>query len=276
MHGGDMPFLKGIFRSMAYNPDGNSYRTARAGYSAATGAAVLDDGLRAYMLRVYNWMASGLLLTGIIALAISQTSAINAFYPLVQDAAGNLVYRPTILAYAAIFSPMVFVMVLSFGINKLSTQTAQILFWAFCACMGASLTSIFIVYTGMSIATVFFVTAGTFAGTSLFGYVTKMNLTNFGSFLIMGLIGILIAMLVIFFLHSAALQFAVSVLGVLIFTGLTAYDTQRIKNDYLQFGSSYGVAAAGKRSVYDALTMYLNFINLFMFLLQLFGQRNSR
>jgi FtsH-binding integral membrane protein len=258
MHGGDMPFLKGIFRSMAYNPDGNSYRTARAGYSAATGAAVLDDGLRAYMLRVYNWMASGLLLTGIIALAISQTSAINAFYPLVQDAAGNLVYRPTILAYAAIFSPMVFVMVLSFGINKLSTQTAQILFWAFCACMGASLTSIFIVYTGMSIATVFFVTAGTFAGTSLFGYVTKMNLTNFGSFLIMGLIGILIAMLVNFFLHSAA------------------YDTQRIKNDYLQFGSSYGVAAAGKRSVYDALTMYLNFINLFMFLLQLFGQRNSR
>jgi FtsH-binding integral membrane protein len=261
---------------MAYNPDGNSYRTAQAGYRAATGTAVLDEGLRAYMLRVYNWMASGLLLTGIIAFAISHTSAMNAFYPLVQDSAGDLVYRPTILAYAAIFSPMVFVMVLSFGVNKLSTQAAQALFWAFCACMGASLTSIFVVYTQTSISEVFFVTAGTFAGTSLFGYVTKMNLTNFGSFLIMGLIGILIAMLVNFFLHSSALAFAISVLGVLIFTGLTAYDTQRIKTTYLQYGASYGVAMAGKRSVYDALTLYLNFINLFMFLLQLFGQRNSR
>jgi FtsH-binding integral membrane protein len=261
---------------MAYSPDGNSYRTAQAGYRAATGAAVLDEGLRAYMLRVYNWMASGLLLTGIIALAISQTSLMNAFYPLVQTAGGDLVYRPTLLAYAAIFSPMVFVLVLSFGVNKLSTQAAQALFWAFCATMGASLTSIFVVYTQGSISAVFFVTAGTFAGTSLFGYVTKTDLTKFGSFLIMGLIGILIAMLVNFFLHSAALQFAVSILGVLIFTGLTAYDTQRIKTDYLQYGASYGVAMAGKRSVYDALTLYLNFINLFMFLLQLFGQRNNR
>jgi FtsH-binding integral membrane protein len=261
---------------MAYNPDGNSYRTAQAGYRAATGTAVLDEGLRAYMLRVYNWMASGLLLTGIIAFAISHTGAMNAFYPLVQDSAGDLVYRPTLLAYAAIFSPMVFVMVLSFGVNKLSTQTAQILFWAFCACMGASLTSIFVVYTQTSISEVFFVTAGTFAGTSLFGYVTKRNLANFGSFLIMGLIGILIAMLVNVFMHSSALAFAISVLGVLIFTGLTAYDTQRIKTTYLQYGASYGVAMAGKRSVYDALTLYLNFINLFMFLLQLFGQRNSR
>ncbi|HQT40316.1 MAG TPA: Bax inhibitor-1/YccA family protein, partial [Acidocella sp.] len=127
-----------------------------------------------------------------------------------------------------------------------------------------------------SIASVFFVTAGTFAGTSLFGYVTKTDLTKFGSFLIMGLIGIIIAMLVNMFLHSAAIQFAVSILGVLIFTGLTAYDTQRIKTTYLQYGGAYGVDMAGKRSVYDALTLYLNFINLFMFLLQLFGQRNSR
>jgi FtsH-binding integral membrane protein len=261
---------------MAYNPDGNSYRTAQAGYGAAAGIAVLDEGLRAYMLRVYNWMASGLLLTGIIAFAISHTSAMSAFYPTVMDSAGNLVYRPTILAYAAIFSPMVFVMVLSFGVNKLSTQTAQALFWAFCACMGASLTSIFVVYTQGSIGAVFFVTAGTFAGTSLFGYVTKTDLTKFGSFLIMGVIGILIAMVVNFFLHSSALQFAISVIGVLVFTGLCAYDTQRIKTTYLQYGSSYGVAMAGKRSVYDALTLYLNFINLFMFLLQLFGQRNSR
>jgi FtsH-binding integral membrane protein len=261
---------------MAYIPDGNSYRTAQAGYRAATGTAVLDEGLRAYMLRVYNWMASGLLLTGIIAFAISHSSAMNAFYPLVQTASGDMVYRPTLLAYAAIFSPMVFVMVLSFGVNKLSTQTAQILFWAFCACMGASLTSIFIMYTQTSISAVFFVTAGTFAGTSLFGYVTKMDMTKFGSFLFMGLIGVLLAMVVNIFLHSSALQFAISVMGVLVFVGLTAYDTQRIKTTYLQYGASYGVAMAGKRSVYDALTLYLNFINLFMFLLQLFGQRNSR
>jgi hypothetical protein len=261
---------------MAYNPDGNSYRTAQSGYRAATGAALLDQGLRAYMLRVYNWMASGILLTGIVALAISQTSLLNAFYPQVMSAGGYMVYHPTILAYAAIFSPMVFVMVLSFGVNKLSTTAAQALFWAFCACMGASLTSIFIVYTGTSITTVFFVTAGTFAGTSLFGYVTKTDLTKFGSFLMMGLIGILIAMLVNFFLHSPAINFAISILGVLIFTGLTAYDTQRIKTSYLQYGSAYGASIAGKRSVYDALTLYLNFINLFMFLLQLFGQRNSR
>jgi FtsH-binding integral membrane protein len=262
---------------MANNPFGNSYRTAQAGYgAAAAGTAALDEGLRAYMLRVYNWMASGLVLTGLIAYAISHTSLINAFYPVVQNSSGQLVQEPSILAYAAIFAPLVFVMVLSFGVNKLSTTAAQVLFWAFCATMGASLTSIFIVYTQTSITEVFFVTAGTFAGTSLYGYVTKTDMTKFGSFLIMGLIGILIAMVVNIFLHSPAVAFAVSVLGVLIFTGLTAYDTQRIKTTYLQYGASYGVAMAGKRSVYDALTLYLNFINLFMFLLQLFGQRNSR
>jgi FtsH-binding integral membrane protein len=167
-------------------------------------------------------------------------------------------------------------MVLSFGVNKLSTTTVQAIFWVFCAAMGASLTNIFLVYTQMSITEVFFITAGTFAGTSLYGYTTKANLTGFGSFLMMGLIGIIIAMVVNMFLHSPAIQFAVSVLGVLIFVGLTAYDTQRIKTSYLQYGSSYGTAMAGKRSVYDALGLYLNFINLFMFLLQLFGQRNSR
>jgi len=260
---------------MAYNPNGNSYRTAQAGY-ADSSTAVLDQGLRAYMLRVYNWMASGLVLTGIIAFAISHTSAMNAFYPLVQTASGEYVYHPSILAYAAIFAPLVFVMVLSFGVNKLSTSAAQALFWAFCATMGASLTSIFILYTQTSISEVFFITAGTFAATSLYGYTAKRDLTSFGSFLIMGLIGILIAMVVNIFLHSPAVAFAISILGVLIFVGLTAYDTQRIKTSYLQYGSSYGVEMAGKRSVYDALTLYLNFINLFLFLLQLFGQRNSR
>ncbi|OYV39648.1 MAG: SecY protein [Rhodospirillales bacterium 20-64-7] len=261
---------------MAYNPNGNSYRTAQAGYAAAGSAALLDQGLRAYMLRVYNWMASGLVLTGLVAYAISHTSALQAFYPLVQTASGQYVREPSLLAYIAIFAPLVFVMVLSFGINRLSTTAAQALFWVFCATMGASLTNIFIVYTQTSISEVFFITAGTFAGMSLYGYTTRRDLTGFGSFLVMGLIGIMIAMVVNIFLHSPAISFAVSVLGVLIFTGLTAYDTQRIKTSYVQYGGSYGVQMAGKRSVYDALTLYLNFINLFLFLLQLFGQRNSR
>jgi FtsH-binding integral membrane protein len=261
--------------SMAYNPN-NSYRTARAGYGAVAGSALLDEGLRAYMLRVYNWMASGLVLTGLVAFGVSHTAAMNVFYPLVQTASGQIVREPSILAYVTIFAPLAFVMVLSFGINKLSTTAVQAIFWVFCAAMGASLTNIFLVYTQTSITEVFFVTAGTFAGTSLFGYVTKRNLTGMGSFLMMGLIGIIIAMIVNMFLHAPAIQFAISVLGVLIFTGLTAYDTQRIKTSYLQYGSSYGTAMAGKRSVYDALGLYLNFINLFMFLLQLFGQRNSR
>jgi FtsH-binding integral membrane protein len=260
---------------MAFNPN-NSYRAARAGYGAVAGSALLDEGLRSYMLRVYNWMASGLVLTGLVAFGISHTAAMNAFYPVVQTASGQWVREPSILAYISIFAPLAFVMVLSFGVNKLSTTTVQAIFWVFCAAMGASLTNIFLVYTQMSITEVFFITAGTFAGTSLYGYTTKANLTGFGSFLMMGLIGIIIAMVVNMFLHSPAIQFAVSVLGVLIFVGLTAYDTQRIKTSYLQYGSSYGTAMAGKRSVYDALGLYLNFINLFMFLLQLFGQRNSR
>jgi FtsH-binding integral membrane protein len=260
---------------MAYTPDGNSYRTAQSGY-ATSGTAALDEGLRAYMLRVYNWMSSGLVMTGLIAYAISHTSLINAFYPQVQLADGSYVNEPSILAYIAIFAPLVFVMVLSFGVNKLSTTAAQALFWGFCAAMGASLTSIFLVYTQTSIAEVFFITAGTFAGTSLYGYVTKSDLTRMGSFLMMGLIGIIIAMLVNIFFHSPAVAFAISILGVLIFVGLTAYDTQRIKTSYLQYGASYGVEMASKRGVYDALTLYLNFINLFMFLLQLFGQRNNR
>ncbi|HTQ72411.1 MAG TPA: Bax inhibitor-1/YccA family protein [Acidocella sp.] len=258
---------------MAFNPN-QSYRTVQAGY-AAYGSAALDAGLRAYMLRVYNWMASGLVLTGLVAFTIAHTSLMNLFYQPVQTDAG-VIFHPTILAYAAIFAPLVFVMVLSFGVNKLSTTAAQTLFWVFCATMGASLTNIFMVYTQTSIAEVFFITAAMFAGTSLYGYVTGRDLTSWGSFFFMGLIGIIVAMLVNVFLHSPAVAFAVSILGVFIFLGLTAYDTQRIKTDYIQAGSSYGVEMAGKRSVYDALQLYLNFINLFMFLLQLFGQRNQR
>jgi FtsH-binding integral membrane protein len=226
------------------------------------------------MLRVYNWMASGLLLTGIIAFVIAHTSLINAFYPVVQTPYG-LTHTATPLAMISIFAPLAFVLVLSLGVNRLSTTAAQTLFWLFCAAMGASLTNIFLVYTQESIVRVFFITAATFAGMSLYGYTTKADLSRFGSFLMMGLFGIIIASLVNIFFHSSALQFAISVIGVVVFTGLTAYDTQRIKATYVQYAYAEGADAAGKRSVYDALALYLNFINLFMLMLQLLGNRNS-
>jgi len=254
---------------MAFIPDSRSYAP-----SASADTAVLDAGLRAYMLRVYNWMSSGLLLTGIVAYAIANTSLISLFYQQVMTPRGIAV-QPTILGYAAIFAPLVFTMVLSFGVNRLSRSATQALFWAFAAAMGASIANIFLIYSGASIARVFFVSAATFGAMSLYGYTTKSDLTKMGSFLFMGLIGIIVASLVNMFIGSTALQFAISVIGVLIFVGLTAYDTQRIKGDYQQFAYAEGTDIAAKRSVFDALSLYLNFINLFMLLLQLFGNRNS-
>lgn len=254
---------------MAFIPDSRTYAP-----SASADTAVLDAGLRAYMLRVYNWMSSGLLLTGIVAYAIANTSLIELFYHQVMTPRGIAV-QPTILGYAAIFAPLVFTMVLSFGVNRLSRSATQALFWAFAAAMGASIANIFLIYSGASIARVFFVTAATFGAMSLYGYTTKSDLTKMGSFLIMGLIGIIVASLVNMFIGSTALQFAISVIGVLIFVGLTAYDTQRIKGDYQQYAYAEGTDTAAKRSVFDALSLYLNFINLFMLLLQLFGNRNS-
>jgi uncharacterized protein len=255
---------------MAFSPDYRTYPSA----SAATTAAVLDAGLRAYMLRVYNWMSSGLLLTGVIAYAIANTDLINAFYPLVATPMG-MVRQPSVLAIISIFAPLAFVLVLSLGVNRLSRSTAQMLYWLFCAAMGASLTNIFLIYTGESIVRVFFITAATFAATSIYGYTTKADLSRFGSFLMMGLFGIIIAGLVNMFFQSSALQFAISVIGVVVFTGLTAYDTQRIKATYVQYAYAEGPEGAAKRSVYDALSLYLNFINLFMLLLQLMGNRNN-
>ena len=256
---------------MAISPDFRTYTGART----AQTEAVLDAGLRAYMLRVYNWMTSGLLVTGIVAYAIAHTSLINLFYPLVETPYG-LRHTAGPLAWLSIFAPLAFVLVLSFGVNKLSTRTVQTLFWLFCAAMGASLTNIFLAYTGESIVRVFFITAGTFGAMSLWGYTTKADLTRFGSFLIMGLIGIVLAGLVNIFIGSAGLQFAISIIGVLVFVGLTAYDTQRIKADYVQYLYTYGSEVAARRSVYDALALYLNFINLFMLLLQLTGNRNQQ
>jgi hypothetical protein len=255
---------------MAFSPQFGAYPR-----TSATTAAVFDAGLRAYMLRVYNWMASGLLLTGIVAYAIAHTSLINAFYPLVETPSGVMVHQASALAMISIFAPLAFVLVLSMGVNRLSVPAAQALFWAFCAAMGASLVNIFLIYTSESIVRVFFITAATFGATSLYGYTTKADLTRMGSFMMMGLFGIIIASLANFFFQSSALQFAVSIIGVVVFTGLTAYDTQRIKASYLQFAYAEGVDGAAKRSVYDALSLYLNFINLFMLLLQLLGNRNN-
>src|SRR4051812_27696444 len=162
---------------MAFSPD---YRTYTGATRAAETAAVLDAGLRAYMLRVYNWMASGLVLTGIVAYAIASTSLLDAFYPLTMTPSGRMVHAPGILAWISIFAPLAFVLVLNFGINRLSTTAVQALYWAFCLAMGASLTNIFLIYSGESIVRVFFITAGTFAAMSVFGYATRRDLTKLG------------------------------------------------------------------------------------------------
>jgi FtsH-binding integral membrane protein len=256
---------------MAYSPD---FRAPPFAGGAAQ-AAVLDQGLRAYMLRVYNWMASGLVLTAIVAFAVANTPLRDAFYHAVPTDFGGMVMRPTGLATLCMIAPIGFVMVLSFGVNRLSRTTAQALYWGFCGVMGASLANIFLVYSHGSIASTFFVTAAMFAGMSIWGYTTRTDLSRMGSFLIMGLFGIVLASVVNIFLHSGPLQFAVSAIGVVVFTGLTAWDTQRIKVSYLNYAYAEGPDQAAKRSVYDALNLYLNFINLFMMLLQLTGSRSN-
>ncbi|MBS7789541.1 Bax inhibitor-1/YccA family protein [Roseococcus sp. SDR] len=244
------------------------------GRTAGVDAAAIDAGLRAYMLRVYNWMASGLLVTAIVAYLVANTGLSELFFTVVRTPRG-LATAPTILGYVAMFAPLAFILVLSFGINRMSKTTAQALFWAFCGVMGASMANIFVIYTGASIASTFFITSATFASMSLIGYTTKRDLTKMGSFMLMGLIGIILASLVNIFLASSALAFAISVLGVIIFCGLTAYDTQRIKNDYIEYSYAEGTEEAGKRSVMDALGLYLNFINLFQLLLSFMGNRNQ-
>ena len=217
----------------------------------------IDVGLRAYMLRIYNYMASGLALTGIVAYA----AAASGFYAQIAG---------TPLVWIVMLAPLGLVFWLSAGIERMSASTAQALFWVYAGLMGLSLAGIFLIYTGASIARVFFITGGTFAAMSLYGYTTRTDLSRFGSFLIMGLIGIVIASLVNLFLASSALQFAISVIGVLVFAGLTAYDTQQIKEMY--YAGDDGTVA-GRKAVMGALRLYLDFINLFMMLLQLFGDR---
>ena len=229
-------------------------------------AAVIDEGLRSYMLKVYNYMGIGLVVTGLVAWFANQAAVTDAGQ---LTAWGELLYTSPLM-WVVMLAPLGFVLVLSFGINKLSVGAAQATFWAFAAVMGLSLSSIFMVYTDASIAKVFFITAATFGAMSLWGYTTKRDLTGMGSFLFMGLIGLIIAMVVNIFLQSSMLEFAISAIGVLIFVGLTAYDTQKIKESYSE---SHGAEVLAKGAIMGALSLYLDFINLFMMLLRLFGNR---
>jgi hypothetical protein len=236
--------------------------------SAQQTAVVMDEGLRAYMLKVYNYMGSALLVTGIVAL-ITFKLAVDSLNPLMFSPLGNSIYNSG-LAWVVMLAPLGVVMYMSFGINKMSSSKAQGIFWLFAALMGISLSSIFVVYTETSITRVFFITAGTFGSMSIYGYTTKRDLTKLGSFLMMGLIGIIIASIVNIFMQSSMMYFVISILGVLIFVGLTAYDTQKIKNMYAVSDTG---EVMGKKAVMGALTLYLDFINLFIMLLRLFGQR---
>ncbi len=235
---------------------------------SSVSAAIIDQGLRSYMLKVYNYMASALLLTGFVAL-LTFKLAVQSLEPLVLSNFGNSLYNSG-LAWVVMLAPLGVIIYMSFGIAKMNVAKAQSVFWVFAALMGLSLSSIFVAYTGTSITRVFFITAGTFGLMSIYGYTTNSDLTKFGSFLIMGLIGILIASVVNIFMKSPMMYFVISILGVLIFVGLTAYDTQKIKNMYLESDSGELI---GKKAVMGALTLYLDFINLFIMILRLFGQR---
>ena len=239
-------------------------------YSKTADQASIDEGLRAYMLKVYNYMTTGIVLTGFIAYFFGKAS-VAAFTPngVILTSLGQALFNSG-LSWIIMRAPLGFVFYLSARINKMSVSSAQITFWLFASIMGLSLASVFVQFTGTSIARVFFITAGTFAAMSLYGYTTKRDLTKLGGFLFMGLIGIILASIVNIFVQSGPMAFAISIIGVLVFVGLTAYDTQTIKNMYYA-GDSDSVGS--KKALMGALRLYLDFINLFILLLQLFGQR---
>ena len=245
----------------------NQFDPRQTGVNAATVGvprAARDAGLRSYMLSVYNYMASGVLLTSIVALLFANSSLINL---LVDTATG----KPSLLFWVVLFAPLGLVMWLSWGINRMSASTAQILFFLYAGIIGVQFSSLFLVYTGVSIAQTFFAVAAAFMGLSLYGYTTKKDLSGWGSFLIMGVVGIFVALLVNLFLRSPALDLAISAIGVLIFAGLTAYDTQKIKSIYFQV-AGHGETMA-KSAILGALNLYIDFINMFLFLLRFMGDR---
>ena len=221
--------------------------------------AARDAGLRSYMLSVYNYMASGVLLTGIVALLFASSGM-----------AAQVFQGGGLLPWVIILSPLAIVLAMSFGANRMSTGTLQLLFWGFATLMGLSMSSIFLRYTDVSIAQTFFAVTAGFMGLSLYGYTTKKDLSGFGTFLIMGVIGLLVAMVVNMFLQSTAMGYAISAIGVLLFAGLTAYDTQKIKSMYAYVA---GTDMMGKTVIMGALTLYLDFINMFQFLLSFMGSR---
>lgn len=229
--------------------------------TSQTDAVEFDAGLRTHMLKVYNYMSAGVGITGLVSFMLGQ-------YFLGNPAATQAFFGSP-MAMIAMFSPFAFVLALSFGINKMSAGTAQLTFWAFAAVMGVSMSSIFLMYAGGSIARIFFITMIMFASLSAWGYTTKRNLQAMGTFMFMGLIGLILAMIVNFFMQSSAMEFVISVLGVLIFAGLTAWDTQKIKEGY--YAVAHNGELAKKAAVMGALSLYLDFINMFMFLLRLFG-----
>ncbi|BCP55669.1 membrane protein [Kaistia sp. 32K] len=245
--------------------------------AARAETGVVDQGLRSHMLQVYNYMAIGLMITGAAALGMFKLAVTSDPSQAVGQMANGLmltsigaaIYSGPLM-WILVFAPVALVFFLSFSIQRMQTSTAQLVFWGYAALMGVSLSSIFAVYTAQSITQVFFITAATFGAMSLYGYTTKRDLTGMGSFLFMGLIGIIIASIVNIFVGSSAMGFAISVLGVLIFTGLTAYDTQKIKEMYYVGDDG---TVAGRKAIMGALTLYLDFINLFLMLLRLFGDR---
>jgi len=244
-----------------------NYASARYGYR--TDQAAIDAGLRAYMIRVYNYMTAGVALTGLVAWFTFSAAVTDVGGALQLTAFGHTIFQSPLM-WVLVLAPLGLVFALSFGINRLSAGTALTLFFVYAGLLGLSLASIFLVYTGASITRVFFISAATFGAMSLWGYTTQRDLTGVGSFMFMGLIGIIIASLVNVFLKSTGLDWAISVIGVIIFVGLTAYDTQRIKEMYSAMDDG---TVAGRKAVMGALSLYLDFINLFLMLLRMFGDR---
>ena len=238
-------------------------RTTTGGYDPAVSVGVpraaRDAGLRSYMLKVYNYMASGVLLTGIVAMLFASSSI-----------GQSIMLGGGLLRWLIIFAPLGFVFAMSFGFNRMSTATLNLMFWAFATVMGLSMSTVFMVFTGVSIAQTFFAVTAAFLGLSLWGYTTKKDLSGFGTFLIMGVVGLLVAMIINIFLQSTAMHFAISAIGVLLFAGLTAYDTQKIKSMYAYVA---GTEMEGKVVIMGALNLYLDFINMFQFLLSFMGNR---
>ncbi|MBY6164683.1 Bax inhibitor-1/YccA family protein [Pseudooceanicola nitratireducens] len=241
------------------------FNTMRA--AAGTRSAAIDAGLRAHMNKVYGTMSVGMVLTFLVAWAVGTSPALLSVF---RD---PVTLSPNILGWIVMFAPLIMVFAFGAMINRLSAAGAQLFFYAFAAVMGLSMAWIFQAFTGFSIAQVFLVTAIAFAGLSLYGYVTKKDLSGMGTFLIMGVIGLIVASIINIFIASSALHFAITIIGVLIFAGLTAYDTQNIKNTYLQHAHSGDSEWLGKAAIMGALNLYLDFINMFMFLLQLLGNR---